>query len=229
MKYKLKRFTQLLTILIFLSMSSCGFCQNQLPNLAQKVFKKEHCDYILKNSNYFDVCYSCKYKDPLATYDKLVGNLVVKKMKRVNPFHPDLNIPKKCRSYPKDYSHSGFDKGHSGANNASFDWSKKSQYATFVMSNIVPQRPNTNRRSYLRVEKYGRCLAVKDKFVNVLTINEFSKDPKTISKDKVAIPTGFWKIYWNGKTMICFYIPNDNKIYKLKDLRKPCSQVGELK
>ena len=214
-------------LLVLILLTSCGYCQT--PKLVQRVFKREHCDYLLKNNGYFTVCYSCKYKDPLATYDKLVGRLVVKKMKRIDAFHPDMSLPRRCRSYPSDYSHSSYDKGHSGANNASFDWSKESQYATFVMSNIVPQDPNTNRRSYLRVEKYARYLAVKYGYINVLTINEFGKKPQRIGRDKVAVPVGFWKIYWNDKCMVCFYIPNDNKIYNIKALKKSCEQVEELK
>ena len=217
-----------LSLILSLILVGCCFASNNLPSLAQRVFKQEHCDFILKNNNYFTTCYSCKYKDPLAEYDKLEGKLVVIKTKRRNCFHPDKSLPMRCRSYPKDYKHSGFDLGHSGANNASFDWSKSSQYATFVMSNIVPQYPNTNRRSYLRVESFIRKLSVKDGNVNVLTINEFSKHSKTIGEDKVAVPVGFWKIVWNKNHMTCFYISNDNKVYKLKDLKKPCSEVKEI-
>ncbi len=198
---------------------------SDLPPLAAKAFRTEHCDQILKNQGYFLTCYSYRLKDPLAIYDQLSGPLVVKERRRVNDFHPDNHIPKVDRSYPSDYSHSGYDRGHSGANNASFDWAPGPQKATFVMSNMVPQRPLTNRRSYKRVENYGRALAVKHGMVNVLTINIFSAHPSTIGKDKVAIPIGFWKIYWWGKQEQCFYIPNDNKIYKLKEMQRNCADL----
>jgi len=69
----------------------------------------------------FDICYSCKYKHPLAVAYELKGYLVKKKISRKGlSFRPDYNLPTKCRSYSKDYSRTGYDRGHL-ASNASFD------------------------------------------------------------------------------------------------------------
>jgi len=52
-------------------------------------------------------------------------------------FYTEKNIPAKYRSKNKDYTHSGYDRGHL-ANDASFDYSKKSLRKTYSMANIIP-------------------------------------------------------------------------------------------
>ena len=181
-------------------------------NLFVKQFiNNENCDQILNNKGYFTTCYDYNLKSAKYIYIKLDGNLVnAKNIKKRPKFYIDKNIPKKYQTTYKDYTHSGYDRGHSGANDASNDYSLKSQKMTYVMSQIVHQLPKTNRKSYLKVETYERTLATQLGYVNSLTVNKFSNHPKRIGRSKLAVPNGFYKLYWNNEQDFnkCFYIPN---------------------
>ena len=63
---------------------------------------------------------------------------------RSNAFTADKNLPANVRSTPNDYANSGFDKGHL-ANDADMSWDQSVQNESFLMSNISPQYPATNR------------------------------------------------------------------------------------
>jgi len=195
----------------------------------KKYINNKNCDQILRNKGYFTTCYNYNLKSATVIYIKLDGNLVNSKNIKKRPrFYPDLNIPKRYRTYTQDYTHTGYDRGHSGANDASNDYSLKSQKATYVMSNIVPQYPKTNRKSYLKVEKYERKIASNLGFMNSLTINIFTDYPKRIGRSELAVPKGFYKIYWNKKSNFkkCFYIPNDNMLYNLKEMVINCKKIS---
>ncbi|MDE2104717.1 MAG: DNA/RNA non-specific endonuclease, partial [Patescibacteria group bacterium] len=58
-------------------------------------------------------------------------------------FKADPDVPKEFRVTPQDYAHSGDDRGHLG-NFADGAKNEKSAAATFLMSNMVPQRKKLN-------------------------------------------------------------------------------------
>ena len=107
---------------------------------------QHHWDKILHKIA-FDICYSCKKKEPNFVTYALYSNLVNKNnySRKHISFKPDYELPKQCRSYSKDYTHSGYDRGHK-APNAAFDYLKKIQKETFLMSNIAPQAKWLNHK-----------------------------------------------------------------------------------
>ena len=111
------------------------------------------CDKILHKTA-FDICYSCKKKEPNFVAYALYGDLVNKNnySRKGLSFRPDYNLPRICRSYSKDYVHSGYDRGHN-AENASLDYSRKVQRETFLMSNISPQAKWLNRKYLVQGRK----------------------------------------------------------------------------
>ena len=157
----------------------------------------------------FDICYNCKYKTPNLVVYKLYGNLVNQNnFKRPSSFRPDYNLPKKCRAYTKDYSKTGFDRGHL-ANNASFDYDRAIQKETFLLSNIAPQKPQLNRRLWAKIERFARLQAVKYKQIEVITgvcgsIGHI--------KNNVNIPKWWYKIIYipAQNKYISFLAPNTN-------------------
>ena len=207
--------------------------QKQYSSVNDNLFVKQYindqnCDKILRNKGFFTTCYDYSLKSPIYIYMEIDGSLVNEKNIKKRPsFFTDKNIPKKYQTHTKDYTRTGFDRGHCGANDASNDYSLKSQKMTYVMSQIIPQYPNTNRKSYLAVEKYERSIASKLGFINSLTLNEFTNNPKRIGRSKLAVPSGTFKIYWNNKQEFkkCFYIPNDDVIYKLKEMLINCDEI----
>lgn len=72
-------------------------------------------------------------------------------------FFPEMNVPEPFRVRVKDYSNSGFDRGHmvpaADCNN-----SEESMRSTFTMANISPQVPSLNKGLWAKLEAYLRFL-----------------------------------------------------------------------
>ena len=175
----------------------------------------------------FLIYYSCKWKEPIAVEYPLYGKLVIKHLPRDLYFKPDYELPRTCRSYPNEYDHSGYDRGHH-ASNASFDFDRKIQKETFLMSNISPQAKWLNRKYWAKIEKLSRYLAVKYKKVYVMTGNCGSKGEL---KGGVNIPKYWFKIIYIPKLdkTIAFLAPNVNEGMKYAKIKKYLSSVEEIK
>ena len=167
------------------------------------------CDRIL-HKKVFDICYSCKWKTPKMVVYQINRDL----MDRYNlprkhlRFRPDYQLQTKCRSYPRDYSHTGYDRGHL-APNAIFDYSRAVQKESFLMSNIAPQKPKLNRKLWAKIERFTRFQARKYGKISVITGVCGSAGTLGKNKHNVNIPKWWYKILFlpNGKT-IGFLAPN---------------------
>ena len=215
-------------LLLLIPLFLLAFTSKYTPDL-NNFLQPIKCDKVLHKTA-FDICYSCKYKHPLAVVYELKGNLVKKRMSRKGlRFRPDYELATKCRSYTKDYSKTGFDRGHN-APNAAFDYDRAIQKQTFLMSNIAPQKPQLNRRYWAKVEKLARYLAVKNQKVEVIT---GTCGNKGYIKKKVGIPAYWYKIIYIPKTnnYIAFLAPNTNtgmSRAKLKEYRTTIEKIKEV-
>ena len=213
-------------LLLLIPLFLLAFASKYTPNL-NNFLQPIKCDKVLHKTA-FDICYSCKDKHPLAVAYELKGELVKKKISRKGlSFGPDYNLPTKCRSYSKDYSRTGYDRGHL-ASNASFDYNRKIQKETFLMSNIAPQKPQLNRRYWAKVEKFTRYLAVKYKQVEVVTGVCGSKGK---IRNNVNIPVWWYKIIYIPKTKsyVAFLTPNTNTGMSRAKLREYRATLEEIK
>ena len=131
-------------------------------------------------------------------------------------FRPDYQLPVKCRSYPKDYSHTGYDRGHL-APNAVLDYSRWVQKETFLMSNIAPQRPKLNRKLWAKIERFARFQARKYGKISVITGVCGSCGTLGKKKHNVNVPKWWYKILFlpDGKK-VAFLAPNTNEAGKMK-------------
>ncbi|EDM23575.1 DNA/RNA non-specific endonuclease [Caminibacter mediatlanticus] len=183
------------------------------------------CDKIL-HKKAFDICYSCKWKTPKLVVYKVNETLIDKyNLSRKHlRFRHDYNLPYKCRSYSKDYSKTGYDKGHL-APNAVFDYNRAIQKETVLMSNIAPQKPQLNRKLWAKIEKFVRIQARKYGKVKVITGVCGSLGH---IKNSVNIPKWWYKIIFrpDGK-VISFLVPNSNKVGKDK-AKKYLSSLKEI-
>src|SRR4051812_46730883 len=78
------------------------------------------------------------------------------------PFFPDQTLPRGFHNvYPKDYTNTGFDRGHvcPHSDRAS---SIRASTATFAMTNMLPQAPNVNQGAWADMEAYLRHLVAKE-------------------------------------------------------------------
>ena len=75
----------------------------------------------------------------------------------------------------RDYTNSGYDRGHM-APNADFNDTYENALMTFFIANIWPQTPNLNRVEWLKTENETRRLASEYLFVKVIIIvDEFTE------------------------------------------------------
>lgn len=197
------------------------------PNISlNQVFEASACDQVLGNNGFFTTCYSYKYKSPSRCMSKLGGDTVnAVNIKKRDRFYVDSHVPRKYRSYPNSYRHTGMDRGHTCASDASFDYSPQSLHATYAMSNMSMQAPQSNRKSWVRVEKLGRLVARKLGSVDTLTLVFFGQSLQRLGQDRVAVPVAYGRVLSNEAKgyQKCFYMPNDNQVYKLKQMQVDCS------
>ncbi len=151
---------------------------------------------IFRNSD-FMVGYSDYRGNPLwTTYQltKIPSNS--RRLKRPSSFNSDWrNI---TNIEHKDYTHSGYDRGHMAPNYAiSRLYGRDAQLSTFLMTNISPQKPNLNRKIWQRLEEVEvKYFTKKFKKVWVTVGPIFDSDiTKLSSSDFVEIPDAFYKIF----------------------------------
>ena len=107
-------------------------------------------------------------------------------------FEMDSKVKTKSAHY-KNYSNSGYDKGHlCPAGDRKF--SKSAHDETFLTSNISPQEHQFNSGIWNRLEQKTRYWATKYKNLYVVTGGVLENSSKTIGSEKVAVPNYFYKI-----------------------------------
>jgi len=189
------------------------------------------CDEVL-HKKAFDICYSCNKKEPNAVAYILTRQMETGKhySRKKLHFRPDYELPRKCRAYPSDYVHSGYDRGHN-APNAAFNYNRSIQKQTFLMSNIAPQAKWLNR-IYLgkKVENLARFFAIKYNKIEVITGVCGSKG---YLKHNVNIPKWWYKIIYIPlihKTL-AFLTPNSNagmKTAKIKEYKATIEKIKQV-
>lgn len=128
-------------------------------------------------------------------------------------FKNDLRIPAATN---KEYSKSGFDKGHL-ANAEDFAYDCYLDELTFRYYNCVPQRPELNRGIWKVTEEEIRKISQTDSLL-VICVNEFAQGHGKMGG--VSVPTSCIKIarsLSNGKTYVCRTFVN-SKTPSQKDL-----------
>ncbi len=120
---------------------------------------------------------------------------------RKDDFDPDDSLPPGYyRVTQRDYTGSGFDRGHMcphGDRSANTDLS----FATFVMTNIVPQAPNQNRKAWAQLEMYCRELVSRQHERLYITSGPAGRGGRgnlgyrdTIAGGRVTVPADCWKV-----------------------------------
>ncbi len=150
---------------------------------------------------------------------------------RCNCFKQDRSLPSSFfRATTSDYTGSGFDRGHL-CPSADRNGSPSSNENTFFMTNIAPQAPDNNQRSWASFENYLRSLTLDGNEVHIIAgvvgsggtgRNGFAS---TIDGGNITVPDSFWKVALvlpNGSNdinrvststrVIAINIPNDQGI-----------------
>jgi len=200
---------------------------------SSQFINEDNCNQIL-DKEYFQVCYDYNLKTAKAVTYTLYGDLVNEtNIKKRPSFKIDKEVEKKYRASTKDYTKSGYDRGHL-ANDSSFDWSQESLNATYKLTNIIPQVRKVNRYTWIKVERYARFIATKLGEVKIINIVTYPKNPTRIGKNQIAVPKGFYKILYNNDQnyLKCFYYKNNNNINtkedRLKQHNVECSTITNI-
>lgn len=109
-------------------------------------------------------------------------------------FFPDPSLPPGVyRVHHDDYSNSDYDRGHM-VRSEERTRSKEDNDATFLMTNILPQRHDLNAGPWLRLEEYCQQLAQNDKKEMFITAGPIYGQSPPVIGHGVAVPEAFFKI-----------------------------------
>lgn len=106
-------------------------------------------------------------------------------------WHADANLAASERAAPKDYTNSGYDRGHLSP---SGDMpTPETDAETFTMANVAPQVPHLNRGSWEQAESLTRDIAVYTGETWVVTGVLFEGANVQQIGNGVLVPTAFYK------------------------------------
>lgn len=172
-------------------------CENMFYKIPQYSGRAQTIE--LCNTEYATL-YSPQIKTPMFSYEHITDN---NQVKRQGTFKTDTRLPSYAQSTNKDYTNSGYDRGHIAP---SGDMTTvQSQNESFLFSNIAPQASRFNQQQWRLLEA-----SVKHKYPYVITgIIYQGSTIKTIGNN-VGIPTQFYKIVTNGQCATAYLADNNN-------------------
>ncbi|UPL48717.1 DNA/RNA non-specific endonuclease [Hymenobacter sublimis] len=148
---------------------------------------------------------------------------------RQDNFAPDNTLPTGWyRPTSTSYTGSGFDRGHN-CPSADRTGSVADNTATFLMSNMIPQAPNNNQRTWANLENYCRTLVNAGNELYIIC-GSYGKGgtgtngyATTLDAGRVTVPAQVWKVIvvlpegssdaarvTTGTRVIAINTPNDN-------------------
>lgn len=173
----------------------------------------------------FNTTYSGISRTPLWSAEHLTKARLQahKGIKRLGRFHAEQALPKPYRSELSDYRHSGYDRGHMAP--AADMPSRKAEYQSFSLANMVPQFPHNNRYLWEGIEVSTRNLAWHGDDVYVVSGPIFRGKLKSLH-GRVLIPTYLFKAIYDktrgaaGVYLVANKDGNDYSVVSLDYLRK---------
>lgn len=149
-------------------------------------------------SKNFAVLYSAQSKTPLVVVERLSREQLASALNepRTDEFFPDPRLRPGARAELDDFRGSGFDRGHlaSAANQPD----RQSMIQSFALSNMVPQEPFNNRKTWAKIESDVRKFARRAQGgVFVFSGPVFRGRRRTIGVDKIWVPSHLFKLVYD--------------------------------
>ena len=128
-----------------------------------------------------------------------------------------------------DYTNTGYDRGHMAPSFAiGLCHGEEAQKETFLMSNVVPQKPDMNRGPWKVLEKRVVELAQRE-FLVWVTTGPVYTEFKYKSVLGVQMPDAFFKILsWNETNSIAFLIEQDAKTSEPLDYKTTVDHIESI-
>ena len=179
----------------------------------------------------YTLAYDAKTRTPQWVAWELTKKETQGTEERSNDFQPDPDV-KGAKVVTKDYSHSGYDRGHM-APAADMKWSKKAMKESFYMSNICPQDHNLNTSDWGELENKSRQWARRFGKVYIVCGPIYNgKRNEYIGDHRVKVPDAFFKVVLiNEKKKQCamgFYFENEAGERKLQEYLVPVDRLEQL-
>lgn len=143
-------------------------------------------------------------------YELTLARLKQQLAERSNTFRPDPDVRTESAT-PRDYSSSGYDKGHL-CPAADMTFSPVAMDETFFMSNMSPQVPAFNMGVWRELEELTRDWARRFEQIYVVTGPVLTEPALAkIGFSKVSVPAAFYKVLLapNQQRAIAFILPNE--------------------
>jgi len=174
------------------------FSQEYLPKSSGEIVKHK----------YYTLSYNETHEQANWVHYKLNPSFLRGSTPRTNSFKPDPLVSTKSAQL-SDYKGSGYDRGHL-APAADMKYNSLAMLESFYMSNMSPQNPSFNRGIWKRLESLVRGWGQKFE-IYVSTAGVLgSKNLGAIGKNRVTIPSKFYKVIYapDKNIMIGFLLSN---------------------
>lgn len=148
----------------------------------------------------FAVMFSGLSRTPLWSAEHLTAERVEQawRLPRVDSFHPESRLPSEDRSELRDFSGSGYDRGHMSPNE-DFD-TPEAQHESFSLSNVIPQNADSNRKLWADIERSVRNLARKHGELYVITGPLFTGGTLQQLNGRVLVPVRLFKLVYDPRS-----------------------------
>lgn len=169
-----------------------------------------------------------EYATKLSEYvvEKVTRESIKGKAPRKDEFREDPEVPVQYRAVLKDYTASGYDRGHM-APAADFYYSVQAMSESFLLTNMMPQTPGNNRGIWKYTEEYTRSWA--DAFGEIYVITgTINSQPRKVIGNGVVVPTHIYKIVIvpsTGKSIAILY-PNEK--LPVEDIPKYIVSISDI-
>lgn len=168
------------------------------------------------------LAYSLVYSEPHEQAKWVAYTLTteetIKKVERSDRFIVDPKVLTGTATNA-DYKNSGYDRGHL-APAADMSWDQCVMNESFYFSNMSPQMPSFNRGVWKKLEEQVRNWAIESDSLHIVTGPVLTDHLPAIGKNKVAVPTYFYKVVlvYNDSVAksIGFILPNEGSVNDLQ-------------
>lgn len=167
-------------------------------------------------------------KTPLWVAQRLTPERVSGPARRSNNFKADRELEQGKRAELSDYKGSGFDRGHM-APAGDMAWDPQAMSESFFLSNMVPQvGEGMNRGIWKELEEKVRKWARERGELFVYSGPIYDKEPKTIGRNRVAVPSYLYKVVLDPKHREALAVIMPNQKLRSEDMPKYLVPVREV-